>query len=606
MVKSFELSTDEAALFLQGFEADKWAANYYRDRSIEILPHIYSDPRYSHWLPCLTAKLHELFLEYQGDGYGQINSDFDVLLNLAGHPMNPLGVPAVIKRDRPVSRELLEVHKYICRKMTAGFTEGLALSIAKMSHSSVPFFSHDLKYKSEIIHRWVHDPQSFLLAWKKGGAEALTDLGVFLMFAVGRRYQYDSMKEVIYNSLGEIIKVVPKTRKAHTEAGDDVDANKRLPPEFSALVFRTRAREVWGMSGTFNYAWQMIVQGFRDYYSHAFEKIVHHVSVMDSVTSFPEGGVVMSFDFTEFDHSISAELQRNWIDALREAGVNEDLCAMREYCIGAPVVFHAGKELDRRIFMLGSLTQGSSDLDFGVQSGIADVSDIDKSVGISCPIDIMIRAGVIHKEDIDLVLVDQHPLVRLRNMGDDTLLWFASEEIAAAFAKACESYTDFKISPDKVPVFLGHTIVQQNGSRIALPNLARGVANILVPERAISKRMKQGVPRAFWAYGITERNTYYRSHPLWDRVWDIVLRELSDYAKYDVAALIAKEAIVQKEEANRLYDHLSVYDQMFLQNPAYINYRLAPSDVSQELRDEYFLSVPGEEVDKFTHQMIRR
>jgi hypothetical protein len=414
------------------------------------------------------------------------------------------------------------------------------------------------------------------------------------------------MKEVKYNSLGQIIGVTPKTRKAHTEDGSDVDANKRLPPEFSPFVFRTRAREVWGMSGTFNYAWQMIVQGFRDYYSHKYEKIVHHISVMDSVTSFPEGGVVMSFDFTEFDHSISAELQRNWIGALREAGVNEDLCDIREYCIGAPVVFHAGKELDKRIFMLGSLTSNAGELDFGVQSGIADVSDIDKSVGISCPIDIMIRAGVIQEEDIDLVLADQHPLVRLRNMGDDTLLWFASEAIAAKFAKQCESYTDFKIKPDDVPVFLGHTIVQQNGSRIALPNVARGVANILVPERAISRRMKQGVPRAFWAYGIVERNTYYRSHPLWDKVWGTVLRSVSDYAGYDVEALIAKEAIVQKEEANRLYDHLSVYDEMFLQNPAYINYRLSPSEVSQELRDEYFLSVNGDEVAKFTTQMIRR
>jgi hypothetical protein len=118
--------------------------------------------------------------------------------------------------------------------------------------------------------------------------------------------------------------------------------------------------------------------------------------------------------------------------------------------------------------------------------------------------------------------------------------------------------------------------------------------------------MKQGVPRAFWAYGIVERNTYYRSHPLWDKVWGTVLRSVSDYAGYDVEALIAKEAIVQKEEANRLYDHLSVYDEMFLQNPAYINYRLSPSEVSQELRDEYFLSVNGDEVAKFTTQMIRR
>lgn len=606
MVKSFELTGDEASFFLRGFEADKWAGNFYRDRSIEIFPHVYSDPRYSHWLPKITAELHDIYLQYQGDGYGQINSDFDLLLNLAGHPMNPLGVPAPLKRETPVSSELMRVHKFICKRMTEGFTEGLALSVAKMSHSSVPFFSHDLKYKGEIIHKWIHHPDDFLRMWQKKGAEGLTDLGVFLMFAVGRRYQYDSMKEVRYNSLGQIIGVKPKVRKARTEDGGDVEANKKLPPEFSSFVFRTRAREVWGMSGTFNYAWQMIVQGFRDYYSTKFARIVHHVSVMDSVTSLPDGGVVISFDFTEFDHSICAELQRNWINALREAGVNEDLCAMREYCIGAPVIFHAGKELDKRIFMLGSLTANSSDLDFGVQSGIADVSDIDKSVGIACPIDILIRAHIIDEAEIDLVLADQHPLVRLRNMGDDTLLWFASDDVASLFIKECEQYTDFKIKPDDVPVFLGHTIVEQNGSRIALPNVARGVANILVPERAISRCMKQGVPRAFWAYGITERNQYYRSHPLWDKVWATVLRSVSDYAGYDVEALIAREAIAQKEEANRLYDHLSVYDEMFLRNPAYINYRLVPSDVSQELRDEYFLSVDGEEVTKFTTQMIRR
>jgi hypothetical protein len=413
------------------------------------------------------------------------------------------------------------------------------------------------------------------------------------------------MKEVKYNSLGEIVAVMPKTRKAHTEDGADVDANKKLPPEFSPFVFRTRAREVWGMSGTFNYAWQMIVQGYRAFYSKKYHHLVHHISVLDSVTSFPEGGVVMSFDFTEFDHSISAVLQRNWIDALEEAGVDSRLCSLRRACITAPVVFHAGKMLDKRLFMLGHFGEPSASEDFGVQSGIADVSDIDKSVGISCPIDIMLLAKIIKEDEIDQVLEDVHPLVRLRNMGDDTLLWFASQDIADAFAKVCESYTNFKVKPDSVPVFLGHTIVEQNGARIALPNVARGVANILVPERGISHKMKQGVPRAFWAYGIEERNVYYRRHPLWDKVWETVIRSVSDYAHYDVGAEIAREAIVQRAEANKLYPKLSVYDQMFLQNPAYINYRMQPSDVSRELRDEYFLSVAGEEVWKFTKQMIR-
>lgn len=603
MDKSLELTQAETDLLIQGKEAQAWAKRFYCDKSLEVMPHVYTDPRYSHWLPKITAELHDLYLQHAGNGYGQINSDFDLLLNLAGHPMNPLGTPAVIHRDHPVSAELQRVHKMICKRMTAGFTEGLTLSVAKMSQSAVPFFSHDLRYKSEIIHKWVHHFDQVLDAWRKGGSHALMDEGIFLAYAVGRRYQYDSMKEVVYNSKGEIIKVVFKARKAHTELGDDTSASKQLPPEFSPFVGRTRAREVWGMSGTFNYAWQMIVQGFRDYYSRKYEKIVHHISVMDTIASLPDGGVVMSFDFTEFDHSISRELQENWINAVEEAGVHPALCEMRRYVIGAPVIFHGGRILDKRLFMLGSFEMKTTTLDFGVQSGIADVADIDKSVGISVPLDIATRCGILKGElDYDLVLSDQHPMFRLRNMGDDTFMWFASQELADSFTKEAEKYTDFKVKPDDVPVFLGHTIVEQNGSRMALPNVARGVANILVPERAISHRLKQGVPRAFWAYGIEERNTYYRAHPLWDKVWDTVVRSLSDYAGYDVGAEIARQAAIQKTEANRMYPHLSVYDQMFLQNPSYINYRLSPQEVTQEVRDQYFLTVPSEEVFLFTKQ----
>lgn len=607
MGASLRLTDDELRAYFQGAEAARWVKQFYSDKSIEIFPHVYTDPRYSHWLPKITAELHQEYLSYAGDGYGQINSDFDVLLNLAGHPMNPLGVPAAIERLQPVSKPLDRIHKYVCRKMTEGFVDGLTLSIAKMSQSAVPFFSHDLEYKAKIVHSWIHRPERFLNAWTKGGAPTLAEEGVFLMFAVGRRYQYDTAKEVKYNSRGEIIDVKFKIRKAHTETGDTVDAQKRLPPEFSPFVGRVRAREVWGMSGTFNYAWQMIVQGFRQYYSTKYGRIVHHISVNDSVQSFPEGGVVMSFDFTEFDHSISAQLQENWINTLEERGVNHELCEMRRYVISAPVVFHGGKIMDKSIFMLGGLSSERNELDYGVQSGIADVSDIDKSVGISVPLDIGERAGILKGEsDFDLVLSDQHPLMRLRNMGDDTLLWFASQDIADAFAKEAGAYKDFQVKPDKVTVFLGHTIVQQNGARLALPNIARGVANILVPERAISKRMKQGVPRAFWAFGIQERNKYYATHPHWERIWEKVVRSVSDFAGYDVGAEIAKQAIVQQVEANRLYPHLSVYDRLFLNNPAYITYRLLPSEVSQEVRDSYFLSINEDEVYQFTSSMITR
>lgn len=607
MAKSVRLTEQEASVYLQGDEAKRWGKTFYCDKSLEIFPHVYTDPRYSHWLPEITAELHQIYLQYAGDGYGQINSDFDVLLNLAGHPMNPLGVPSPIERKRPMSPQFHKIHRYICKKMTAQFTEGLSLSIAKMSQSAVPFFSHDLTYKAKLVNYWVHHWDEILHRWTKGGAPGVAELGIFLMYAVGRRYQYDSMKEVVYDATGKITKVVFKVRKAHTEEGVDVDASKALPPEFSRLVGRTRAREVWGMSGTFNYAWQMIVQGFREYYSKAFEKIVHHISVNDSVASFPEGGVVMSFDFHEFDHSIDAACQNNWITALENAGVNHDLCEMRRYAISAPVIFHGGRLLDKSIFMLGGLNTLPNEIDYGVQSGIADVSDIDKSVGVTVPLDIGTRAGILHGEsDYDLVLSDQHPLMRLRNMGDDTLLWFASETVAAKFKEEAEKYEDFQVEPDKVTVFLGHTIVEQGGHRIALPNIARGVANILVPERAISHRLKQGVPRAFWAYGIEERNKYYATHPHWYRVWETVLRSVSDYAGYDVGAEISKQAVVQKAEANRLYPHLSVYDQMFLQNPSYINYRLLPTEVTQELRDQYFLTIPEDEVFKFTSQLITR
>lgn len=607
MASSLRLTEAEQHAFFQGVEAQRWIKQFYCDKSLEVFPHVYTDPRYSHWLPKITARLHSEYLAYAGDGYGQINSDFDVLLNLAGHPMNPLGVPAPIERLSPVSRPLDKIHKYVCAKMTEGFEEGLTLSVAKMSQSSVPFFSHDLEYKAKIIHTWINRPSSFIEAWAKGGAPRLAEMGVFLMFAVGRRYQYDGAKEVQYNSAGEIIGVKKKVRRAHTEDGSVVDASKELPPEFSPFVGRVRAREVWGMSGTFNYAWQMIVQGFRQFYSTKFGRIVHHVSVNDSVQSFPEGGVVMSFDFTEFDHSISAQLQENWINTLENRGVHPALCEMRRYAISAPVVFHGGKLLDKSIFMLGALSATRNEMDFGVQSGIADVSDIDKSVGIAVPLDIATRAGILNNEaDYDLVLADAHPTMRLRNMGDDTLLWFASDDIAKRFGDEAVRYKDFTVKPDKVTVFLGHTIVQQGNHRIALPNIARGVANILVPERAISNRLKQGVPRAFWAFGIQERNKYYATHPHWERIWDMVVQSASDYAGYDVGAEIARSAIKQQEEANKMYPHLSVYDQLFLNNPSYINYRLLPSDVTQEVRDSYFLTVSADEVYKFTRQMITR
>lgn len=601
------LPDEERALLLQGIEAQKWANNWPKDRTIEVFPSVYTNPRYSHWLPKITSKLHKVYLDHSGDKYGQINTDFDMLLNLAGYPMNPLGVPHQIERSGNPSDDLLRIHKIICSKFTEGWTEGLSLSIAKMSQSGPPMYSHDLDYKASLFKWWIEKFDHILDSWVKRGVIGLMENHIFPFFAVGRRYQYDSMKEVVYNSLGDIIKVTPKTRNAATESGSVTASNKKLPPDFNSFVFRQRAREVWGMSGSFNYAWQSVIQGYRDYYSHRYAKIVHHVSVNDSITSFPENGVVASFDFAEFDHSISAPFQHTWINVLEERGVDPRLCSIRRGIISAPVIFHGGKLMDRNIYMLGGLQLGDKQYDYGVQSGIADVADIDKTVGIAVPLCIALRCGILKNEDeIDAVLEDQHPLFRLRNMGDDTVMWFVNQDTLEAFSTECSKMKEFKVELDKTTVFLGHSIVEQGGSRIALPNIARGVANILVPERSISHRLKQGVPRAFWAYGITERNKHYRVHPHWDNVWDLTIQSCSDFYKKNIEREIVQRAIEQQEEANKLYPQLSVYDMMFLQNPSYINYRLNPSDITPKVMEGHYLTIPADEVEKLTKQVFRR
>lgn len=579
----------------------------YLDRSMTILPGVFSNERYARCLELMAESLHQIYLRNEGDSFGQVKNDFTSILTLAGHPMNPLGAPAWIERKNDIPSGFIKTVEKVAEDMTSSWTAGLTLSISKMSHSGLPYMSHSLDYKASIIKYWIDKAENILEDFHNNGAlYLLENHGISLTYSTGRRYQFDKI-EAKFGKDGRLISAKPKSRRVWTDQGFEIEADKTL--SFSRNVFRQRSRQVWAASGTFNYAYQSIVQGFRDSYSKKMKSVIHHESVQKSVESLPNGGVVASGDFSTFDHLISAELQEVWFKALEKAGVHPWLVEMRRYMCKAPAVFKATILGEKGGYVLGEFDQVvPPNLDQGVQSGIADVSDIDKMVGIAYILYHAVESGVILSDDFDLVYSDSHPNFRLRNMGDDVLMWFRDEDLKKRFFKSTESTNSFfPFAEDKYPGFLGNEIfVRSDGSRSALPNLNNGICNIFVPERGISTKLKQGVPRAFWAFGIKERNKLYNIHPLWDEVWNTAIRSASSFYNMDFSRIIEKESVIQQEEATKVYAYESVYDKLFLQNPTYIHYRFSPSDVTKDLLDLEFLTIPEEEVYKLTSKLKER
>jgi hypothetical protein len=601
--------TDECLKLIEvGGKYLQKALTPHRDKPIEVVRGVFTGKDYSYFLVALAEGIEELRQLYSTGPDRLTRYNFDNVLQLAGFPMQPMGAPALLKHEVEPPEEAMEMLQCIIEDYTEEFQKGLSLSIAKVSSSGPPFYSHDLKYKASIIRDWIVNVDEICNTFKREGYMGLLNRGnpICPFFGTNFRMQTDTISAEYKG--GKLVKAESKLREVEDWLGKHTFASKELPKGFCRLISRVRSRLVWAMSGTINYVLGALMQGFRYVaLNKTMKAILHHPDVRQTILSLKGCLKVASWDITRFDHQIRARIQQMWVQRFRSLGIREEVCTMMEDAIYGPAIFASDYNgvpgYNVTSYPLSTKSRiRTPNMDFGLESGIWWVADVGKTTGLWIPMWSLYREGIIkdfrdrkqrqmfYDNKFDWYLI-------YKGSGDDTI---AGENTTGAIAKVIEHAAElgFELKEDAEAGFLGMNLVQENGAYEVRPNLASGLTKFWVPERRISRSPHDMTPRRFYAYGIPLRNEYYNQHPLWGEVWNRSLDIAEKYFNLEIRKGLEKARREQEIALDKLVDLDNVYDRMFLENAEYIHYRINPQDVSPKLLETQFLVIPPEDVSK--------
>lgn len=569
-----------------------------------ILPGVVNDARYAATLVKIYEALHKRYLLNEGTGWNKIPNDFNRLLNLTGYPMNPLGTPFPFDRSaNPPSDQFKKALPVVCDLMTREPKDGLSLQISRLSHSGLPFMTKDMEFKTSCFLNWRANHEWIKKNLRDENFKELANGGsnrvpIWFASSIGRRAQPDSCETEFEGE--RLVKSVSKPRRVHDYLGREVIADKSLP--FTKLVHAMRERTVWGISGTCNYMFQAIAQKARASYFERYAASFHHVDVPKSFSQLTKGSVNRSSDVSTFDQTMSNFMIRTYhkfliqnqgLDPIIEKAMNLVITppfVKTSDVIGVKHSSWEGNPFDP--------AQGASLRDCGLPSGIFSVSDVGKAVMTSYFLGVAFAAGLINGldyETVDSFLAKggNDRILRYMNMGDDSFFSFKDESTAKAFEEAMHADKTFSVKWDPTPSFLSYELIDRDSTFDGMPGLTNGVVNPLVPEVGISnpKRSKT------WAFGLMDRLNHYEKNPQFRVVYDEALSILGKEYGCDFAAIIAKSAVEQQIEIEKVHSLSNVYDQMVLANPDYLHYRIRPEDVSYDVLESLFINIPPEEVE---------
>lgn len=535
--------------------------------------------------------------------FSRMRTACGVLGSPAGHVLHDntkkLQMELNLSTRDPTDDELGLLHQlldFMCK-----YAKYSDLKVAAKSSQGLPkmSFERDVKLADAMrLLEPVNLDEFFRATERRDGERILRNSGVAYIYLQNYRASADVWGKVRKTpdldyavSGGSNGKLVEVDKTVYDFNGHPVDS-----------IQANRPRLVMGMNNPINIVLSSWSSSVANYYLKEFSFTWKHTSsaeICDDLNSYlieyPEAEPV-GVDVGQFDASVYRSRRMAVFNHLRGRFYSEQFANMVDWSAFAAVLQPETGD------GLGAVMHGDwrgNDLLFspGILSGHAFVSFEGKVHNIwqilCCLMYAFGKEFIFGK--VDLFLKGALP-VRTKNMGDDGILLFPNASMRDKFFSAdvmSRSFLDIK--PEDALVFGGDVFYKSSGKFVACKNMISFCTSTFCNERPWDSKLRQ-----FWNVGLAERPHVYGQAPSYhdvvnilDKTWKRRLSHLgatwSSYSEY----------LIERNRYN-IPGMVSEADKLFVMNPDAIHYKIDIEDVSKELIDENFSSVP---LDHYSHMI---
>jgi hypothetical protein len=555
-------------------------------------------------------------VETDDDGFvigAPVTSNFSSMLSASGMAMNPTNVP-------PSSNEVMLAQAGV---LTTGFTsyrheriaksmfkcmfgkhKTASLSIAKASSTCFPDWQAgegSYQYKISLIHYILDHLEYVLDLIDKDDWHTLRVVFRMVMcYNIGFRAQAD---EAELDSNGNVIG--PKKRKVLDLMGVERVADKehftRTPNTFGM-----RMRTVYGMCGAINYLLSAFMVGRREHYFSEYGATWHHTGPQQIYDAIVNCRGIVNLDVTQMDQRVPAWFLDYYCDQLEQV-FDKRLVKLVRYLNRAP--YYGGGLADGmdNFFMGDPADPSTWNIEVGLASGRADNPDLGKywmSMVYTCVLDelspILDDTEANDFANMSKFLKHQHDIWRLLDMGDDAVAGVIEEEdtIKTNLFTLLQSGT---ASPYAVldvawgDSFVGSVMMRDKVGVIQLPkpNIVTFNKNRWCPERSINDKF-----RPQWGAGFFASLEHYRAAGSYaDESLQTFCDIWSTHIDYPNPIQCAAMHMKANPSPFRV-STLSPADLEVLDDPAKRFYKFRDDELSDEVKNLFSWSVPGDHVDR--------
>lgn len=525
-----KFAEDTKGFFFLGSEAGRHYGFNLGSKPTEVFPGIMSDdPRFLKLCTNLPLRFAEelpkkVVLDNGFFDSNAVTTNFFELNTVSGMNMVP-ATYAVI--DNSLLRQSMSLNdNFESEEDLAIFHEYMAIrykehdgsrgKISKISSSTFPFFSKDVRLKANHLSLILKHQDEIKDLLNKGDLQGLFDKYKLLFAMVDvYRSQADSfsLKDGSYK---------PKDREVNDieysisggKLGKRFFADKSVVINGRILDGKAacRARTAYGFSNAPNLMFTAAFEGFRHYADTTYGMTFKHTSREAILEKMNKYSHAVAVDVTQYDQSIPFFLMKEWINCSPFNKFGKELLSMM---VQAPM-FYRGPSKSHKPYWSGD----PLDIEYfnqyrGLISGLFSTSAMGKDFFTFTLLTILNKIYGDVRGNVEKILKWEHPVYAITNMGDDSNLHSNDSRIRDYFTKQVETQLYgvtpyFKVDIEDGFKFLGNIgYIDNEGNKQLCGDLGSYFKNMLVPERSISsKHRKYGV------YGLLERRSVYSSHPL--------------------------------------------------------------------------------------------
>lgn len=530
-----------------------------------------------------------------------VPGNFNSLLNVSGHGMDPLPIPisnnktfcdsngiasSIREKDRPWLKELI--------RLFFGHAVPADLHIRKKGSTSFPYFTTNVQYKKLAALKILHNVDDFLNMAVGGESDlkdALNTYHALNIYAIHERRQPNA---VAWDEKLQAFASKPRTAPTEQEArtgsySGGTHADMSVRDERGQVIdghFAMRRRDVFGLNGPLNYAMTAIIGCFREVYLSRFaftyktrdradkkEKISKYKYVVGSDVKTMDK-LIPEWFLNEVTDELPLYLDGRVVEVMRRA-------YQAPYVVPAPWRDTASSY--NPVFGGSPLRPDSFKQHVGLPSGIAFNPDWGK-LWMTFVYAIVYRdCGALHSpSELEQFLRGLNGNHALLDMSDDAAFLTNSPAVAERLRKATSPYA--VLEPETPVIFLGDVFCEVSGQKEVYANPITYAVNSICREDSIDHIAKSKDEVINYSEGVIARFQSYSGTPIFRDLNMIYEEELRRHL--GVNPILIARSLAKNQRYNEI-------DAIVKSNEHALHYKVDPKDVSEAVLDEIVSTIPA-------------